>query len=156
MQPVGMVIDPATGVIGWTPASTQVGNHDVTVRVQDTGGLPDLQTFTITVETSVSFSSDVRAIFNDLANCGQCHGGATGTFGGLNLIGPTNDDVFNAVLIRVDSTAPAEESLILTKPSQTLGITHAQGGVRAGFDLNADHADYDTILRWIQEGAQNN
>jgi hypothetical protein len=40
--PSGMTIDP-TGVIMWTPSGSQVGDHQVTVRVTDLSSLPPLQ-----------------------------------------------------------------------------------------------------------------
>ena len=47
--PEGMVIDPVTGLIQWTPTNAQVGSHAVTVRVTDSGGLYASQNFTVTV-----------------------------------------------------------------------------------------------------------
>ena len=47
--PAGMAIDAASGAIVWTPAIAQIGNHAVTVRVTDRGGLFATQTFTATV-----------------------------------------------------------------------------------------------------------
>jgi choice-of-anchor C domain-containing protein len=47
--PAGMGINPATGLISWTPTNTQVGSQAVTVRVTDPGGLTDEQSFSITV-----------------------------------------------------------------------------------------------------------
>ena len=47
VAPAGMTVDPATGLIEWTPDATQVGDNDVTVRVEDTGGQFDTQSFTI-------------------------------------------------------------------------------------------------------------
>jgi hypothetical protein len=47
--PVGMTIDTATGLIEWTPTPAQIGTHDVTVRVHDSGGLTAAQRFTLTV-----------------------------------------------------------------------------------------------------------
>jgi hypothetical protein len=47
--PEGMTIDSATGVIAWTPASGQTGNHNITVRAADPAGVADEQTFTIAV-----------------------------------------------------------------------------------------------------------
>ncbi|EXI66571.1 MAG: Cell wall-associated polypeptide CWBP200 [Candidatus Accumulibacter adjunctus] len=47
--PPGMQINPATGVIDWTPAAAQIGSHPVTVRVTDPGGLFDEQSFSINV-----------------------------------------------------------------------------------------------------------
>ena len=36
--PNGMTIDPATGLITWTPTASQLGSHDIVVRVTDTAG----------------------------------------------------------------------------------------------------------------------
>ena len=49
VAPGGMTIDSATGLIGWTPANSQVGANSVTVRVADQLGAFDTQSFTITV-----------------------------------------------------------------------------------------------------------
>ena len=47
--PAGMTIDPASGLISWTPSATQVGNSAVTVRVTDAHGLQANQSFTVSV-----------------------------------------------------------------------------------------------------------
>ncbi len=47
--PSGMSIDPASGLIGWTPSEGQVGSQAVSVRVTDRGGLPATQDFAILV-----------------------------------------------------------------------------------------------------------
>ena len=47
--PPGMTVDAATGAIVWTPAIAQIGNHAVTVRVTDRGGLFPTQSLTVTV-----------------------------------------------------------------------------------------------------------
>jgi hypothetical protein len=49
-SPDGMIIDPSTGEIQWTPSAYQVGIVDVVVRVKDSGGLFNIQPFTVTVE----------------------------------------------------------------------------------------------------------
>ncbi|MBI3801634.1 MAG: VCBS repeat-containing protein, partial [Deltaproteobacteria bacterium] len=51
--PAGMTIDPATGLLQWTPASGQLGGNSVTVRVHDRGGLSDFQLFTVQVSAPV-------------------------------------------------------------------------------------------------------
>ena len=48
-HPDGMSINQATGLISWTPADAQTGNHNVTVSVADSGGLSQIQTFMVTV-----------------------------------------------------------------------------------------------------------
>jgi len=47
-SPTDMTIDPDTGEITWTPDSTQIGDHNVTVEVSD-GSKKDSQSFTVTV-----------------------------------------------------------------------------------------------------------
>ena len=47
-NPTGMTINSTTGVISWTPTSTQIGNNSVTVKAFD-GALDDTQSFIIIV-----------------------------------------------------------------------------------------------------------
>ncbi len=47
--PAGMSIDPATGLVTWTPAIAQVGSHGVTVRAGDGKGGFATQSYTLTV-----------------------------------------------------------------------------------------------------------
>jgi hypothetical protein len=48
--PSGMSINAITGVIQWTPDESNVGAHQVTVRVEDMGALSDTQSFVTNVE----------------------------------------------------------------------------------------------------------
>src|SRR5262249_55150351 len=50
--PGGMVIDPTTGVINWTPALNQSGQNPVTVSVTDGRGGTDRQDFQVTVDAN--------------------------------------------------------------------------------------------------------
>jgi hypothetical protein len=54
MQPAGMTIDALTGLVRWMPGNTQRGDHAVTLRVVDRGGLGDLQSFTVRVSAPVA------------------------------------------------------------------------------------------------------
>jgi hypothetical protein len=47
-KPTGMTINPATGLISWTPISSQIGDNDVIVEIS-VGDKYDTQNFTITV-----------------------------------------------------------------------------------------------------------
>jgi len=47
--PSGMQINPNTGLLTWIPKLTQVGVHNVTVRVMDDKGAFSKQTFALTV-----------------------------------------------------------------------------------------------------------
>ena len=53
-SPTGMTINSGTGVISWTPDDSDAGQqHNVTVRVQDSGGLSATQAFTVDVQPTV-------------------------------------------------------------------------------------------------------
>jgi RHS repeat-associated protein len=49
VRPIGMTVDPSTGVLTWIPASGQVGTADVILRVTDGRGGVDLQSFQVVV-----------------------------------------------------------------------------------------------------------
>ncbi len=49
VAPPAMTIDPATGLIAWTPIEADLGVHDVTVHVEDAQSAWAEQTFTLTV-----------------------------------------------------------------------------------------------------------
>ncbi|MBM3796565.1 MAG: hypothetical protein FJW31_21465 [Acidobacteria bacterium] len=50
--PSGAAINPASGLIAWTPLATQVGVHDFVVRAADPLGQAAIQAFTVTVVTT--------------------------------------------------------------------------------------------------------
>lgn len=100
----------------------------------------------------VSFVKDVLPVLNK-AGCtsGPCHGGAKGK-GGFKLSLRGYDAEFDNRAIlhdlagrRFNRTEPAN-SLILLKPSMTV----AHGG---GMRLEKGSADYETVLKWLSEGA---
>ncbi len=47
--PTGMVIDPETGALRWTPTTSQIGSHEVALRLADSQGSFRGQAFTLTV-----------------------------------------------------------------------------------------------------------
>ncbi len=47
--PTGMTIHPETGMLQWVPRASQIGDHDVTIRVTDAAGLSGTQLFTLTI-----------------------------------------------------------------------------------------------------------
>ncbi len=51
-NPTGMTIDPASGLIQWTPTNNQRGSNDVVVKIEDDDSIPasKAQFFTITVD----------------------------------------------------------------------------------------------------------
>jgi hypothetical protein len=65
--PAGMTIDPASGLVSWTPSAAQAGSYAVTVRVEDGRGGFDTQSFTIDVGREPP--GEIRGTkFNDLDN----------------------------------------------------------------------------------------
>jgi len=101
----------------------------------------------------VSFRLDVMPVFFRAGcNSGGCHGAAIGKDGfHLSLFGydPAGDYFRLTQQIigrRVDLAAP-EQSLLLTKAT---GMVPHSGGRR----FKADSELYQTLLRWIQQGAQ--
>lgn len=50
--PVGMIIDPDSGIIKWEPTATQLGDHDITVKVVDdaSDAGSDTQSFVVKVQ----------------------------------------------------------------------------------------------------------
>ena len=48
-RPSGMTIDPSSGLVHWTPSTSQVGAQNVSVRVRDPDGLTDIQSFSVQV-----------------------------------------------------------------------------------------------------------
>jgi RHS repeat-associated protein len=47
--PTGMTINSTTGLIQWEPTASNIGKHNVTVRVQDLSGLFDTQSYVLDV-----------------------------------------------------------------------------------------------------------
>lgn len=64
--PQGMVIDPHSGIIEWTPATGQEGDHAIEVMVTDSGGLQASQSYDIFVE-GLPDQLSVRIIANPVS-----------------------------------------------------------------------------------------
>jgi parallel beta-helix repeat protein len=56
--PEGMDVDPATGIVSWTPTA---GTYDVTIQVTDASGNSDTQTFTITVAEAANMAPEITS-----------------------------------------------------------------------------------------------
>lgn len=50
--PMGMVVNPSTGVVSWTPGAADLGPQSVTLTASDPAGSESLQTFTVNVVAS--------------------------------------------------------------------------------------------------------
>lgn len=100
---------------------------------------------------AVDFENDVQPILTRYGcSSGPCHGKARGQGGfQLSLLGFDAQQDFDAIVKegrgrRIFAASPIE-SLLLTKP--TAKVAHG-GGKR----LEADSPEYQTILRWIEQG----
>ncbi|MBI5184179.1 MAG: VCBS repeat-containing protein [Nitrospinae bacterium] len=62
IAPAGMAIDPATGLITWTPGSTQAGDHRIVVGTRDPKGGADSQSFIISVDSGAPGANHPPAI----------------------------------------------------------------------------------------------
>ena len=70
--PPGATIDPSTGAFTWTPGPSDVGTHQVTIRVTDDGtpSMEDVETITITVgkrPTTLVYSGVATSQYSDVA-----------------------------------------------------------------------------------------
>ncbi len=64
--PQGMIIDPHSGVIKWTPGAQQEGDHSIEVKVTDSGGLQASQRYELFVE-GLPDQLSVRIIANPVS-----------------------------------------------------------------------------------------
>ena len=108
--PAGMSIDGSTGLLQWTPTSRQAGDHAVTVRVQDTGGLVATQHFSLAVTASPGPATVPQVVGMPQAQAEAFILGATLTVG--------------AIATTSSITVPAGQVLSQAPPS---GMLVAQG-----------------------------
>lgn len=59
--PIGLTVNPSSGLVQWQPLEAQVGTQTVDLRVTDPGGLSAIQTIVITVNPS-NYAPQVSAI----------------------------------------------------------------------------------------------
>ncbi|MGA1840051.1 MAG: PKD domain-containing protein [bacterium] len=56
IAPPGMTIDSASGLIEWTPGSSDIGDHTIKVKVTDPSAASDTQEYSLTVEEITDFT----------------------------------------------------------------------------------------------------
>ena len=69
--PIGMTIEPISGLIFWTPTNAQVSppTHSVTVRVTDDAAVPTFATQSFTIAVAAAADDDNDGVSNDLDLC---------------------------------------------------------------------------------------
>ena len=134
---------------------TPVSDGKGTVKIEAAGSTIEvpIENKDAAIDPPVSFKRDIMPVFLKAGcNTGACHGSARGKDGfHLSLFGYDPDGDYFRITHevsgrRVNLALPAE-SLILQKATGSVAHT---GGKR--FDANSDL--YKVLLRWIQEGAQ--
>jgi len=129
-NPTSMTIDSTTGVINWTPTSTQIGDHDLTVEVSD-GELLDTQSFIITV-TITPTPVAVTGVTLDQATMTLIAGGATGTI--TKTVTPANATNKNVIWSSSDeavATVAGGAVTPLTEGTTTITVTTVDGSFTA-------------------------
>ena len=154
VAPTGMTIDPATHLINWTPgAAGPVGDHAVTVIVQDSDGLAAIQDFTVTVA--------VPAVVPNVI--GQTTANALVQIQAVNLLPGTIDQVFDAIAPKPNVTlqAPLPETVVANGSKSKPGCVQGPGPLDTDDDGDGvsenqgDCNDADSTIfpeRWIAQG----
>ena len=126
--PVGMTIDPGSGEIRFTPTPSQVGQHDVTLKVVDNGGLAGTTAFIVTV-TSIAGAPVAN---DDLYTADM---GETLTVSGPGVLendSDPNGDLLTAILVQT-----ARRGTLDLRPDGSFDYTAIRPQITANFkDVN--------------------
>ncbi len=156
--PTGMDVDPVSGLIEWTPASTQVGASTVTVRVTDPEGLSDTQSYTIEAAPAPTLlcdadgdgdvdRDDIAAIFaarNQSADPGDPR----------NSDGDGTITVLDARVCVLRCTLPLCASPPANRPPVIVSVPNLDGteGEAYVYVVQAEDPDGDVVTFGLDEG----
>ena len=121
--PPGLGIDPATGVITWTPSSDAPHHPLVTVQVQDSFGLSATQSFHIVVgpEVYIVAADDTGILYYARSN-------GDGTFANYRIIGGPGRHTEGVVIADIDGDGDFDVlSGLAQSPTLTLHYYEHQG-----------------------------
>lgn len=125
--PAWLVFDAATGVLSGTPANSDVGAHDVTLRVSD-GEVDVDQSFVITV-TNVNDAPEITS---------------------TAVMAATEDDLYSYTFVAMD--VDVGDTLTLDAPVKPAWLNFdTDTGVLSGTPANADVGTHDVTLRTSDE-----
>lgn len=120
--PAGVTIDPATGLLAWTP-STDVapGTYSISVKVTDSDGLEALEVFDVTVIASGLTPAEAQAIANSAAFPGAAAefaaivsggpGSVVNTFNAFNGLPPAVNTIGQGLGTGTPGTLPFTEMI---------------------------------------------
>lgn len=132
VSPSGMTIDATTGVITWTPGSSQIGQQSVTVRVQDQFGAADTQTFVI----NVANVNDAPQAFDDSYQVDQ----------------DTPLNVAAAGLLANDADIDGDALTVVQSTQPTNGTVVANSDGSFSYTPNAGFVGTDTFTYEVTDG----
>jgi uncharacterized repeat protein (TIGR01451 family) len=123
-----------TAALSGTPSNADVGNHPVVLRVTDSGGLTDTQSFTVTV-----------ANVNDAP-----------AFTSAPVTAATQDTPYTYAITTTDPDLPHGDALTITAPTLPAWLTltdHGDGtATLSGTPGSADVGDHPVVLRVADSG----
>lgn len=142
------------------------GNHTITLEVEDSGGMTDTESVSITVDEAVSFQDDIVPMFKDPGfrtaggRCTDCHFDGSGL--AVDFWHADADTIYN----QLTSAASNDGTFGRVIPFQTnFGdlLCKITGGDVSGSsctmpddDMEMITSAIDTIRDWIAQGANNN
>ena len=141
------------------PAFVADVNGDYVVQLVVNNGETDSDPVSVTFTAKTSPPPPPTVTFTEVNDniltvyCSSCHySGVGGSAPNWNQTKANNYTTTINTTGVVDTADPAN-SLILKKPA--LLVSHT-GGLQTGFNLSGDRSNYDKVLTWIQQGAQDN
>ena len=130
--PAGMTINPASGLVRWTPTGGQIGSHIVAVKVTDSQGQFAYQGYTVQVVGAVTVPNVVG---QTQASAQTLLAGAGLTVGTLvttaNSIVPVGQVISQGIAAGTSVPAGAAVSLVLSSGPQTATVPNVVGQSQA-------------------------
>lgn len=123
--PTGLTIQPTTGLVAWTPTTSQQSAHPVTIRVQDSLGAGVNQSFTITVGPADNTKPTVTIL---------TPASGTSLNADVTVTGTVTDD--NLQEWKLSYRVPGEANWIRFASGTTNVTSAALGSFRAGLLAN--------------------
>ncbi len=147
-------MDESIAVINESGHIQAVGNGETVIQVKHNGVIYEAYVLVegCDEEHIISFANEIQPMLTKIGcNAGACHGAAAGKNGfKLSLRGYDHPTDYNVLTRQANgrrvSLAEPEQSLMLLKPSGQ--VPHGGGRL-----IGKDSLEYQTIKRWLEQGA---